>query len=175
VGSGLERLPVGVCILGRAGDQDVGLTVKDLKLAPFPQPKTAVPSHVKHRRIRVFPDYLIGPPVGLGQPFPGLLGVPQSVVGHSQDRPRRRPSIRFRGLTQASNGLLETGGPVIGEPQGELQLGVASIGREPLLRIRLPAAGFPLRELTALARVTASEYGYPARGYAEACKLLRVS
>jgi hypothetical protein len=31
------------------------------------------------------------------------------------------------------------------------------------------------RELTGLARVTASEYGYPARGYAEACDLLRVS
>ena len=31
------------------------------------------------------------------------------------------------------------------------------------------------RELTALARVTTSEYGYPANGYAEACKLLRVS
>jgi hypothetical protein len=34
---------------------------------------------------------------------------------------------------------------------------------------------FRWRELTALARVTTSEYGYPARGYAEACKLLRVS
>jgi hypothetical protein len=34
---------------------------------------------------------------------------------------------------------------------------------------------FRWRELAALARVTASEYGYPARGYAEACKLLRVS
>jgi hypothetical protein len=34
---------------------------------------------------------------------------------------------------------------------------------------------FRWRELTALARVTASEYGYPARGYAEACQLLRVS
>jgi hypothetical protein len=34
---------------------------------------------------------------------------------------------------------------------------------------------FRWRQLTALARVTASEYGYPARGYAEACKLLGVS
>lgn len=34
---------------------------------------------------------------------------------------------------------------------------------------------FRWRQLTALARVTTSEYGYPARGYAEACKLLRVS
>jgi hypothetical protein len=34
---------------------------------------------------------------------------------------------------------------------------------------------FRWRELTALARVTTSEYGYPARGYAEACQLLRVS
>jgi hypothetical protein len=34
---------------------------------------------------------------------------------------------------------------------------------------------FRWRELAALARVTTSEYGYPARGYAEACKLLRVS
>jgi hypothetical protein len=34
---------------------------------------------------------------------------------------------------------------------------------------------FRWRELTALARVTTSEYGYPARGYAEACKLLRLS
>jgi hypothetical protein len=34
---------------------------------------------------------------------------------------------------------------------------------------------FRWRELTPLARVTTSEYGYPARGYAEACKLLRVS
>ena len=34
---------------------------------------------------------------------------------------------------------------------------------------------FRWRELTALARVTTSEYGYPANGYAEACKLLRVS
>ena len=33
---------------------------------------------------------------------------------------------------------------------------------------------FRWRELSALARVTTSEYGYPARGYAEACKLLRV-
>jgi hypothetical protein len=34
---------------------------------------------------------------------------------------------------------------------------------------------FRWRELVGLARVTTSEYGYPARGYAEACKLLRVS
>jgi hypothetical protein len=34
---------------------------------------------------------------------------------------------------------------------------------------------FRWRELAALARVTTSEYGYPARGYAEACKLLRLS
>jgi hypothetical protein len=34
---------------------------------------------------------------------------------------------------------------------------------------------FRWRELAALARVTTSEYGYPARGYAEACNLLRVS
>jgi hypothetical protein len=34
---------------------------------------------------------------------------------------------------------------------------------------------FRWRELASLARVTTSEYGYPARGYAEACKLLRVS
>jgi hypothetical protein len=34
---------------------------------------------------------------------------------------------------------------------------------------------FRWRELTALARVTTSEYGYPARGYAEACQLLRLS
>jgi hypothetical protein len=34
---------------------------------------------------------------------------------------------------------------------------------------------FRWRELAGLARVTTSEYGYPARGYAEACKLLRVS
>jgi hypothetical protein len=33
---------------------------------------------------------------------------------------------------------------------------------------------FRWRELTALARVTTSEYGYPARGYAEACRLLHV-
>jgi hypothetical protein len=32
---------------------------------------------------------------------------------------------------------------------------------------------FRWRELTALARVTASEYGYPAAGYAEACRLLK--
>jgi hypothetical protein len=34
---------------------------------------------------------------------------------------------------------------------------------------------FRWRELTALARVTTSEYGYPARGHAEACQLLRLS
>lgn len=34
---------------------------------------------------------------------------------------------------------------------------------------------FRWRELSALARVTTSECGYPARGYAEACKLLRLS
>jgi hypothetical protein len=34
---------------------------------------------------------------------------------------------------------------------------------------------FRWRELAALARVTTSEYGYPARGYAEACQLLGVS
>jgi hypothetical protein len=34
---------------------------------------------------------------------------------------------------------------------------------------------FRWRELTALARVTTSEYGYPAHGFAEACKLLRLS
>src|SRR5207302_698825 len=34
---------------------------------------------------------------------------------------------------------------------------------------------FRWRELTALARVTTSEYGYPARGYTEACQLLDVS
>jgi hypothetical protein len=34
---------------------------------------------------------------------------------------------------------------------------------------------FRWRQLAALARVTTSEYGYPARGYAEACKLLGVS
>ena len=34
---------------------------------------------------------------------------------------------------------------------------------------------FRWRELTALARVTTSEYGYPANGYTEACKLLRLS
>jgi hypothetical protein len=33
---------------------------------------------------------------------------------------------------------------------------------------------FRWRQLTALARVTTSEYGYPARGYAEACQLLHV-
>ncbi|MBL8796824.1 MAG: hypothetical protein JNM56_23185 [Planctomycetia bacterium] len=33
---------------------------------------------------------------------------------------------------------------------------------------------FRWRQLVALARVTASEYGYPAPGYAEACKLLKV-
>jgi hypothetical protein len=30
------------------------------------------------------------------------------------------------------------------------------------------------RHLVALARVTASEYGFPAPGYAEACRLLKV-
>jgi hypothetical protein len=34
---------------------------------------------------------------------------------------------------------------------------------------------FRWRELDGLARVTTSEYGYPARGYAEACQLLRLS
>jgi hypothetical protein len=34
--------------------------------------------------------------------------------------------------------------------------------------------GFRWRQLVALARVTASEYGYPAPGYAEACRLLNV-
>jgi hypothetical protein len=33
---------------------------------------------------------------------------------------------------------------------------------------------FRWRQLVALARVTASEYGYPAPGYAEACKLLKI-
>ena len=33
---------------------------------------------------------------------------------------------------------------------------------------------FRWRQLAALARVTASEYGFPAPGYAEACKLLKV-
>jgi hypothetical protein len=33
---------------------------------------------------------------------------------------------------------------------------------------------FRWRQLVALARVTASEYGYSAPGYAEACKLLKV-
>ena len=33
---------------------------------------------------------------------------------------------------------------------------------------------FRWRQLAALARVTASEYGYPAPGYAEACRLLKV-
>ncbi len=37
----------------------------------------------------------------------------------------------------------------------------------------LPTA-FRWRQLTGLARVTASEYGYPAPGYAEACRLLQV-
>jgi hypothetical protein len=35
-------------------------------------------------------------------------------------------------------------------------------------------AAFRWRQLVALARVTASEYGYPAPGYAEACKLLKI-
>jgi len=30
------------------------------------------------------------------------------------------------------------------------------------------------RQLAALARVTASEYGFPAPGYADACRLLKV-
>ena len=34
---------------------------------------------------------------------------------------------------------------------------------------------FRWRQLTALARVTASEHGYPAPGYADACKLLKLS
>ncbi len=34
---------------------------------------------------------------------------------------------------------------------------------------------FRWRQLTALARVTASEHGYPAPGYAEACQLLKLS
>jgi hypothetical protein len=33
---------------------------------------------------------------------------------------------------------------------------------------------FRWRELVALARVTASEYGEPAPGYADACRLLKV-
>src|SRR5262249_31617033 len=33
---------------------------------------------------------------------------------------------------------------------------------------------FRWRQLVALARVTASEYGFPAPGYAEACRLLKV-
>jgi hypothetical protein len=33
---------------------------------------------------------------------------------------------------------------------------------------------FRWRQLVALARVTASEYGFPAPGYAEACQLLKV-
>ena len=33
---------------------------------------------------------------------------------------------------------------------------------------------FRWRQLVALARVTTSEYGFPAPGYAEACKLLKV-
>ena len=40
------------------------------------------------------------------------------------------------------------------------------------------AAGRPTfrwRQLVALARVTASEYGQPAPGYAEACQLMQVS
>ena len=34
---------------------------------------------------------------------------------------------------------------------------------------------FRWRQLTALARVTASEYGYPAPGYSDACRLLKLS
>jgi hypothetical protein len=33
---------------------------------------------------------------------------------------------------------------------------------------------FRWRQLVALARVTASEYGFPAAGYADACRLLQV-
>ena len=33
---------------------------------------------------------------------------------------------------------------------------------------------FRWRQLVALARVTASEYGFPAAGYSEACGLLKV-
>jgi hypothetical protein len=33
---------------------------------------------------------------------------------------------------------------------------------------------FRWRHLVALARVTASEYGFPAPGYVEACRLLKV-
>ena len=33
---------------------------------------------------------------------------------------------------------------------------------------------FRWRQLVALARVTASEYGFPAAGYTEACQLLKV-
>ena len=33
---------------------------------------------------------------------------------------------------------------------------------------------FRWRQLVALARVTASEYGFPAPGYAQACELLKV-
>ena len=35
-------------------------------------------------------------------------------------------------------------------------------------------AAFRWRQLVALARVTASEYGFPAPGYADACRLLKV-
>jgi hypothetical protein len=34
---------------------------------------------------------------------------------------------------------------------------------------------FRWRQLVALARVTASEYGYPAPGYSDACRLLHVT
>jgi hypothetical protein len=35
-------------------------------------------------------------------------------------------------------------------------------------------SAFRWRQLVALARVTASEYGFPAPGYADACRLLKV-
>src|SRR5206468_2331994 len=38
----------------------------------------------------------------------------------------------------------------------------------------LTRPAFRWRQLVGLARVTASEYGFPAPGYAEACKLLKV-
>jgi hypothetical protein len=38
----------------------------------------------------------------------------------------------------------------------------------------LTRPAFRWRQLVALARVTASEYGFPAPGYAEACRLLKV-
>jgi hypothetical protein len=42
---------------------------------------------------------------------------------------------------------------------------------EEFVKIR-PA--FRWRQLVALARVTTSEYGFPAPGYADACRLLKV-